>query len=230
MKLKMAVLFCHRMAVGHQAGVDMINLLNSEAAQGPSHHQEAVRKLSEEVMGGRQLHEAMTLQEPYFPRLVTAMTEVGESSGKLERAWFILAAHLDNQVKTRRAFLQSLAWPAFQLFAGIGVLSLVIWLMGMLTPAGGGEMTDILGLGLRGTTGVLKLWMYLRGFLWNAGLLHHGVHEKLVRCSESCSVGLRDTEDWTSAANHHDRTFLSRYGAFAGGRVGPVSSAPIVAR
>ncbi|MEM6688849.1 MAG: type II secretion system F family protein, partial [Planctomycetota bacterium] len=36
-----------------------------------------------------------------------------------------------------------------------------ILLMGLLTPAGGGQMPDILGLGLRGGDGVIKLWSLL---------------------------------------------------------------------
>jgi type II secretory pathway component PulF len=50
-----------------------------------------------------------------------------------------------------------------QLFGGIMVVSLLIYLMGILVPAGGGEMADVLGFGLRGGSGVLKFWGYVGG-------------------------------------------------------------------
>ncbi len=99
------------------------------------------------------------------------MTEVGEESGKLDRAWFILAQHLETRLASRRTLLKSIAWPFFQLIAGICIISLVIWLMGVLVPAGGGEMVDILGLGLRGVSGVLKLWAIVGVFFGAIGLV-----------------------------------------------------------
>ena len=50
------------------------------------------------------------------------------------------------------------------LTAAICVISLLIYLMGILTPPGGGQMTDLLGWGLRGGTGVLIFWGYLLTF------------------------------------------------------------------
>jgi type II secretory pathway component PulF len=75
-----------------------------------------------------------------------------------------LGEHFQHQLTTRRWFLSSIAWPALQLAAGIGVISLLIFLLGVLTPAGGGQMTDVLGFGLRGGSGVLWFWFYIAIF------------------------------------------------------------------
>ena len=72
-----------------------------------------------------------------------------------------LAAHFEQQVKLRRQFLTSIAWPTVQLTLGILIISLVIYLMGILVPAGGGQMEDMLGFGLRGGKGVLIFWGYI---------------------------------------------------------------------
>jgi type II secretory pathway component PulF len=99
------------------------------------------------------------------------MTRVGEATGRLERALLSLGEHYQHQLATRRMFVQSIAWPMLQLIAGILVLSLLIYLMGVLVPAGGGQMADVLGFGLRGGTGVLKFWLYLAIFFGTIALL-----------------------------------------------------------
>ena len=76
--------------------------------------------------------------------MMTTMTRVGEETGKLERSMLTLSEHFQHQIATRRWFLSSITWPALQLVAAIGVISLLILIMGMF------DMSDVLGLGLEG--------------------------------------------------------------------------------
>lgn len=161
MKLSSAAKFCYRLGTGLRAGADLLKLLYSEASQGPPSQRQAMLNLAEGAKRGEQLSTLMEKQTPFFPPLMTAMTRVGEATGKIEHTLLTLSQHFDQQLATRRAFLASIIWPALQLVASIGVISLVIYLLGILTPAGGGQMTDILGLGLRGGSGVLWFWFYL---------------------------------------------------------------------
>ena len=171
MKLSAAAKFCHRFATSHRAGVGMVRLLETEANVGPPAQRRAMAELARGARDGHQIHELMEKQKPYFPVLLTAMTGVGEETGKLDRALYILAAHLQHQLDTRNKFIKSITWPAIQFVAGVGVISLLIYLMGMLRAAGGQEMADILGLGLRGGSGVLWLWLYVAMILVPVGLL-----------------------------------------------------------
>lgn len=123
-----------------------------------------MQKLHDGAKRGEDLSDVMAQHKSFFPPLMAAMTRVGEATGRLERALLSLADYYQHQLQTRRMFLQSIAWPMLQLVAGIGVISLLIWVMGILTPAGGGQMTDILGWGLRGTSGVLWFWLYVGSF------------------------------------------------------------------
>ncbi|TWT53401.1 putative type II secretion system protein F [Rubripirellula amarantea] len=170
MKITDAAKFCHRFATGHRAGVDVVRLLQSETSHGSSRQRREMQALADGASRGHQLHELMQQAEPYYPVLLTAMTEVGEETGKLERALFVLAKHFQHRVDMRRKFIRSISWPVFQLFAGIAVLSLLIYIMGIMRAAGGAEMTDILGLGLRGPEGVLKFWGYLVLIFGSIGL------------------------------------------------------------
>lgn len=161
MKLASAAQFCHRMGVGLDAGADLIMLLNSEAKHGSGPQRRAIRILSDAASAGEQLHTAMKREHPFFPPLMIAMTRVGEETGRLERSLLSLASHYEHQQKIRREFLGSIAFQVLQLFGAILVISLLILIMGMLTAPGGGEMADILGFGLRGTSGVMWFWFYI---------------------------------------------------------------------
>lgn len=161
MKLAAAAQFCHRMGVGLRAGADLIMLLNSEASHGSGPQRRAMQALKEGASNGEQLHVVMKREQPFFPTVMIAMTKVGEEAGRLERALLSLATHYEHQKKIRRDFISSIAYPALQLIGAIMVISLLIYLMGTLTAAGGGQMADILGFGLRGESGVLWFWLYV---------------------------------------------------------------------
>ena len=161
MSLTAAAQFCHRMGVGLRAGVDLIMLLGTETAQGSGPQRQAMHALKDGAAGGEQLHTIMKREQPFFPPLMVAMTRVGEETGRLERSLLSLASHYEQQKKTRKDFISSITYPGLQLFGAIMVISLLIYIMGMLTPPGGGQMTDILGFGLRGGSGVLWFWFYI---------------------------------------------------------------------
>ncbi|MEO1527352.1 MAG: type II secretion system F family protein [Planctomycetota bacterium] len=160
MGLKPAGAFCRRMGVGLRAGADLLRLLTSESNYGPPRQREAIAYVLDGVKQGGEISTLMK-ERRYFPKLMVTLTRVGEQTGKLERTFLTLAAHYENQAALRRQFLSSIAWPMIQLFLGLCVISIVIWIMGILTPAGGGEMIDILGFGLRGSSGVLIFWCYV---------------------------------------------------------------------
>lgn len=156
MPLSAAAKFCYRLGTGLRAGADLLKLLNSESAHGSLHQRKAMSKLAEGAKRGEQLSDVMEEEKPYFPPLMTAMTRTGEATGKLEQALLTLAEHFDQQLKLRRWFLTSIAWPALQFVMAIGVLSLLIMIMGIFS-----EIPDILGFGLRGFSGVLWFWFFI---------------------------------------------------------------------
>ena len=159
MKLKSARDFCRRFGIGLRAGADLLRLLDSEAKNGPPKQREAISMLREEAAHGSTLADAMKKRPQFFPPLLRSMTNVGEATGTLERTFLKLAEYYEQQVTLRNNFKRAIAWPAIQFVIGVGVISLVIYIMGMISG-----MADILGLGLRGASGVLKLWGFLALF------------------------------------------------------------------
>ncbi len=147
--------FCRRLGTGFRAGADLIPLLRAEAKSGSQRHRDALRELADQLSQGDSLTDAMQQRPDYFPPLMISIVHVGESTGRLERALLNLADHYDHRVSMRRTFLMGIAWPMIQLIGAIGAIGLLIWLLGVLSPPTGGEMLDIAGFGLRGTSGVL---------------------------------------------------------------------------
>ncbi|TWT82190.1 Type II secretion system protein F [Planctomycetes bacterium CA13] len=161
MKLSAAQGFCYRFGTGIKAGADLLVLLKSEAGYGSDRQRNAMRSLGEGAKSGESLSKSMEKEAPFFPPLMIAMTRVGEVTGRLERSLLSLSQLYQHRIQLRRKFLGSIAWPGLQLFAGLMAISLLIWLLGALTPASGGEMFDVLGFGMKGVSGVLKLWGYV---------------------------------------------------------------------
>ncbi len=166
--------FSRRLGTSLKAGANLMAVLDSESKHGPSRKREAMRCLMEGAKNGEQLSKIMKTRDKFFPPLMISMTRVGEATGRMERTLLSLADNYDQQLKLRRSFISSIIWPGIQLFGGIVVISLLIWIMGILKPATGGQMTDILGLGLRGPQGVLIFWAYIGGFFAIVGAIIWG--------------------------------------------------------
>ncbi|MEO1618334.1 MAG: type II secretion system F family protein [Planctomycetota bacterium] len=171
--------FSRRMGIGLRAGANLLRLLETESRAGSGRQQHALTQLLEAVKEGYSMSEAMQSQGRFFPSLMISLTRVGESTGKLERTFLTLADHFENQVRLRRQFFSSIAWPAIQLTLGLGVISLFIYLLGILRPSTGGEMTDMLGFGLRGGRGVLIFWAYIACVLAIIGSMIYGFRNNL---------------------------------------------------
>ena len=148
--------FCRRFGTAFRAGVDILSLCRSESKHGSGYHQTAMRGVADRIAKGETLADSMQqVDSRYFPRLMISMVRLGEQTGRLERTLLQMAEHYRHRLSNRRVFLTGIAWPMIQLFAAIFVIGLLIWIMGILRPATGGEMNDILGLGLRGNSGLL---------------------------------------------------------------------------
>jgi type II secretory pathway component PulF len=88
------------------------------------------------------------------------MVEVGERTGRLERVFQRLAEHYEQVLVLRRNFLSGIAWPMFQLTAGVVIIGGLIWLLGAI----GGESarSQLSIFGLYGGQGAL-IWFALVG-------------------------------------------------------------------
>ncbi len=163
--------YCRRFGTAFRAGIDIVSLCQAESKHGHSYQQQVMAKVAAGVASGDPLAESMANADPkFFPRLLVSMVRLGEQTGRLERTLLQLAEHYQHRLSIRRLFLMGIAWPTIQLVAAIMVIGLLIWILGILKPAGGGEMMDITGLGLRGNSGVLIYFSFVTLFFGLIGL------------------------------------------------------------
>lgn len=130
------------------------------AALGERRPMESIRRA---VAGGSSVTDAFATVDGFFPPLVHGMVHVGEQAGQLDQAFLRMAEHYERQISLRRTFVAGIIWPMIQLVAALAIIGLLIWLMGALGDSMrdvNGDPVDFLGLGLRGTQGLL---IYLSG-------------------------------------------------------------------
>lgn len=172
MGLAAAMEFCRRFGTAFRAGVDIVSLCRAESRYGNSRQQQVMSGVADAVAEGSSFADAMQQSGPkYFPKLLMSMVRVGEQTGRLERTLLQMAEHYQTQLSTRRLFLIGIAWPALQLIAAILVIGLLIWILGMLQPVGGGESFDPTGFGLRGTSGLAIYFGFVSLFFGTLALI-----------------------------------------------------------
>lgn len=169
-----------RLALALEAGIDVRRVFQREAGGSGSRALRAnLGELQLSIAAGHSLTDALARTGEYFPPLFREMIEVGEESGHLTEVLRQLAEHYEYQLKLRRAFLASLAWPAMQLFAAVMIVGLLIWILGLIGSVTGSEPVDMLGLGLVGNRGVV-IYFSLVGLVVLAGMLLYAAARRSV--------------------------------------------------
>ena len=153
-KTRQLAALCRRMATSLGAGVDFL----AARSTGKPRRRSAVcsddwRLSAMPRRSGSTLAEGLAATGDYFPPLFRQLVEVGEQTGHTAEVFSQLAEHYEHQVAMRRAFVSSIAWPMIELSGAVMIIGLLIWVMGILGKHG--ATSDVLGWGLKGTSGLL---------------------------------------------------------------------------
>jgi len=156
---------CRRVAIGLESGIDVRKIFLREAqGRAPFALRRQLEAIQVAVASGRSVADAFDAAGEFFPTLLRELVRVGEQTGHLDDVFLHLAEHYEYQVRVRREFMSSISWPLTQLSMALGLVGLIIWISGLL---GGkdlkGREIDLLGFGLRGTSGVVTYFMILGG-------------------------------------------------------------------
>lgn len=166
---QLAKLF-QRLATSYTAGIDLVSIYDKEKRIAGKTYQAKSTQIRDQLADGVTLTDAMTATDGYFPDLALAVVRAGEKSGRLEDSFHRLSKHYDNLVKFRSRFLTSIAWPAFELVASIGVIGLLILVMHwVMVDIGGIDPIDWFGMG--STTGNFLLYCGVVFFMFLAAFL-----------------------------------------------------------
>ena len=180
---------CRNLATMLYSGVPVARALQVAGRKGgDSLCREVFTDIAEQVRAGEELSDGMARHGRRFPELVIDMVRLSEHSGALPEVLEHLAEHFDNIVALRRKFLSQITWPVIQFVAATGVVSLVIFVLGMLP---GGEAVSEITFGLRGAGGAITFLAADRQHVEEAvagdiiGLHNHGT----INIGDSFSEG-----------------------------------------
>ncbi len=126
-------------------------------------------EISKEIKSGWSLQDALAKQESVVPPLFIALVTVGEESGNLPEVLSELEKYYILQQKLRREFKEQIAWPVLQFVAAVFVITLLIYILGILPKSDDTFSLDPLGLGLLGPRGALIFFSSVWGSV--AGLM-----------------------------------------------------------
>ena len=132
---------CQRVGSSLGAGVDILRVLDREAAHGSPAYRKNMENVSRRVGKGMSLAEGMRECDGYFPQLTCELVDVGEQTGRLESVLLRQADHYQHLLRLRRTFLLGITWPVIQLTAAVLVIGLLILLLGVI-----GSSVGVFGL------------------------------------------------------------------------------------
>ena len=167
------LLFNQQLAALVRAGIPILQAISMLRKRAASARLRAVLgDVEDQIRGGAALSQAFADQGAMFPRIYTASILAGERSGALDEVLSRYVNYMRRSVGLRRKIRGALAYPAFLLFACLGM---VVFLTTFVVP----RMSDLFaGFGNNlpmVTTIVLALsgWM-MRNALWVVPLLAVG--------------------------------------------------------
>jgi type II secretory pathway component PulF len=175
MGLRFLLPFLRRASTAIHAGIDVRKFWEMEAKRAPAPFRSSFQDILERVSQGDTMAEAMHAQGELFPPMVRELVEVGEKTGRLEQVLERLAEHFDHMSRLKRAFISGITWPMMQLAAAAFIVGFLIWFLGEIVPAMGGQAVDILGFGLLGNSGLIAYLGILATIVAGAVLFYFAI-------------------------------------------------------
>ena len=153
---------CRQVGTSLEAGIDILKCVDREKDRASGTLEKTLGEIRTDLAAGETLADAVMNRGEKFPTLFCEMLYVGEQTGHTGQLLLKMASHYEKLIKLRRIVLSALVKPGIQFGMALGVVALLIWIMGEI-PGAGGKQTDLLGLGLIGTRGLVIYFMFLAG-------------------------------------------------------------------
>jgi type IV pilus assembly protein PilC len=188
MRSRDLISFCRRMGTSLEAGIDLRKCWLREAERARGSDRQVMSSIAQQLGAGRNMSDAMSATEDYFPKLVRDLVQIGELSGNSDKIFAGLADHYGRLQELKRSYLRGITWPMIQLSMALVVVGLFILVTGLI-QANQADAPDMLGLGLVGVSGFIKYvaFLVLVGFLiafliggWRRGKLGAGLLMKFL--------------------------------------------------
>jgi type II secretory pathway component PulF len=174
---------CRSMRYSLNAGIMLRDVMDLLATRGTRRVRTLAVQISKELKSGWSLQDALAKQGGVLPPLFISLATVGEESGNLPEVLMELEKYYILQQKLHREFNEQIAWPLFQFVAAILIITLLIYVLGIIPKIPGPkgmQSLDPLGLGLIGTRGALTFLGSVCGIV-TAAILLFQLAKRLLR-------------------------------------------------
>lgn len=149
---------CRSMRFALESGLMLRDVMDLLATRNTRRVRLLAAQISKEIKSGWSLQDALTKQAGVVPPLFISLVTVGEESGSLPEVLSELEKYYVLQQKLRREFHEQIAWPVLQFVAAVLVITLLIYILGIIPKVEGphgSQHLDPLGLGLIGPEGAM---------------------------------------------------------------------------
>src|SRR5580692_11710036 len=118
------------------AGITVINALEMLSRNPPSRsYREPIRQILKQISEGGNVTDAMQSLGKWTPAFDLAMVHAGESSGRLDIIFRMLAGYYAERAAMARQMISDLAYPVFLLHFSILIFAVIAWFQSASTAS-----------------------------------------------------------------------------------------------
>lgn len=144
-----------------QSGLTLSQAMRHQMKSGPAAIKPIAKRLTEKLEEGESLMDALEDEKEYFPPLYLSIGAVAEETGTLPEALKELENFFTMQLSLWKKFLAQITWPCIQFVLATLIVSVVIYLLGIL----GGGSHGLSVLGLQGPSGAAYFFFGVWGLV-----------------------------------------------------------------
>jgi type IV pilus assembly protein PilC len=165
---------CRSMRYPLNSGLTLVDVMDLLSNRGTARIRPVAARILKDLKSGWSLRDALVNVGNVLPPLFVSLATVGEETGNLPEVLAELEAYYTLRQKLRREFLDQISWPVLQFVAAVCVITVLIYVLGII-PAipgpRGPQRLDPLGLGLVGARGAQVFFFSVAGALAGLALL-----------------------------------------------------------
>jgi type IV pilus assembly protein PilC len=163
------------------SGMMLRDVMALLAREGTSRVRVLAEELEKELRAGWSLEEALRKHEAALPPIFISLVTVGETSGNLPEVLQELEQYFRFQQKVQTEFNEQATPTVLQFLAAIGIVSLLIYVLGIIPAGPDNQRQDALGLGLVGWTGAVTFIALVAGAVLALLLVYIGAKQLFGR-------------------------------------------------
>jgi len=157
---------CRAMRFAIASGLMLRDVMELLARDGTPRVRTVAAAIAKELRSGWSLEEAMQKQGDVLPPMFVSLATVGETSGNLPEVLLELERYYKFQQKLQGEFNEQVSPTYIQLIASVLIVTVLIYVLGVIPVQRGEERLDPLGFGLVGASGAVTfLCIVAGGFL-----------------------------------------------------------------